>query len=70
MNATDFLQKRSKINDGRVVILPLITVWLQVRVLPGPPAKSGVAGASSLPRGKNARMQACIPHESRLTIFP
>jgi hypothetical protein len=23
-------------------ILPLITVWLQVRVLPGPPMKSGV----------------------------
>ncbi len=25
-------------------ILPLITVWLQVRVLPGPPMKSAMCG--------------------------
>jgi hypothetical protein len=27
------------IQDNRAIVQALITVWLQVRVLPGPPAK-------------------------------
>jgi hypothetical protein len=35
-NAIEIEQKRGKINEADRY-LPLITVWLQVRVLPGPP---------------------------------
>ena len=39
MNAAEFQRKRSKINEA-VDILPLIAVWLQVRVLSEPTTKS------------------------------
>ncbi|MEH2507119.1 MULTISPECIES: hypothetical protein [unclassified Bradyrhizobium] len=50
-NATETAAKTTK----PIVIPPLITVWLQVRVLPGPPAFYGSASHPAIINGKDSR---------------
>jgi hypothetical protein len=60
---------RSKSNENTakptkvISILPLITVWLQVRVLPGPPAFARFAsfGSASLCREHSAKRAKAVP---------
>jgi hypothetical protein len=41
---------------GAIISLPLITVWLQVRVLPGPPAFAREARKAAAPKPRGRRL--------------
>ncbi|WP_334501272.1 hypothetical protein [Bradyrhizobium sp. AZCC 1678] len=56
-SATNAIEiKRNPAKSTKLIdILPLITVWLQVRVLPGPPAFYGSASHPAIINGKDSR---------------